>query len=259
MRARWLKPDFFRDKKIAEMGPVAALVYQSLWCLADDVGVAPCEPERIKGEMFVWWSAVGVPEISGALRHLSGKKILTIYKAGDDVFCRLANFKKHQPIHKPSKHRNPSTGQPLTWDSEGAVPEIPGDSEAPPVNSTPRNPCISISAAREAFLAAVPPANRDGWIGTLGMWEDGAGAPGGRPLSVEHIDAGLTEYLATESAPNFSARHVVRYVEGVANRKATPESPRQHNGKATPGALDAMRATAERVALTMQAHAKEAK
>jgi len=69
-RARWLKPEFFEDRKMAEIGPVGALVYQALWCLADDTGVALCDPELLKARMFSRWSAVGVPEITGALREL---------------------------------------------------------------------------------------------------------------------------------------------------------------------------------------------
>lgn len=223
MRARWLKPDFFRDKKIAEMGPVVALVYQSLWCLADDSGVAPCEPERIKGEMFVWWSAVGVPEISGALRHLSGKKILTIFEAGDDVFCRLKNFRKHQPIHKPSKHRNPQSGQPLTWDGAALVPVDSGISPELVVNSTPRN--LS-SSARELFLSEIPGPQQTGWRATLAGWAEGMGTPGGKAYTPEQVDAGLLEYLANEGERTYSPRHVIRYVEQAANRPANEPATR---------------------------------
>lgn len=236
MRARWLKPEFFRDKKIADMGPVAALVYQALWCLADDSGVAPCEPERIKGEMFVWWSAVGVPEISGALRHLSGKKILTIFRAGDDVFCRLSNFKKHQPIHKPSKFRYPSTGEALTWDGAALVPEQSGISPEPVVNSTPIHP--SSTAARELFLSRIQnDTQRTGWVAMLNGWAEGMGAPGGKAFTVEQIDAGLAEYLANEAEPTFTARHVVRYVEQVAGRKEVESIPRPRLARGETGFL----------------------
>lgn len=235
MRARWLKPDFFRDKKIAEAGPVVALVYQSLWCLADDSGVAPCEPERIKGEMFVWWSAVGVPEISGALRHLSGKKILTIFRAGDDVFCRLSNFKKHQPIHKPSKHRNPQAGQALTWDGEALVPDGSGISPEPVVNSTPSH--LSSTTAREAFLSRLDSGQRVGWLALLNGWTEGMGTPGGKAYTAEQVDAGLGEYLANEPDPTFAPRHVVRYVEQAANRKANEPAPKPRRAHGDTGFL----------------------
>ena len=46
MRARWLKPEFFTDKKIGQLDPVTALVYQALWCWADDGGTAQADPSK---------------------------------------------------------------------------------------------------------------------------------------------------------------------------------------------------------------------
>ena len=105
LRGRWLKPEFFRDRKMAELGPLEALVFQALWCLADDGGTAPCDPDRLKGEMFFAWSAVGVPEITGALRHLSALSRVKFFQAGDELFCDIVSWPKHQTIHKPSAFR----------------------------------------------------------------------------------------------------------------------------------------------------------
>jgi len=52
VRARWLKPEFFRDRKMAALGVGPALLYAALWVSADDGGVAPCDPDRLKGELF---------------------------------------------------------------------------------------------------------------------------------------------------------------------------------------------------------------
>jgi hypothetical protein len=90
MRARWLKPEFFADKKIAQLGPVAALVYEALWCMADDGGTAPCDADTVKAQMFYRWSAVGVPEITEALRHLSDAGRIVCYQVGDDTYSRDA-------------------------------------------------------------------------------------------------------------------------------------------------------------------------
>lgn len=106
MRARWLKPEFFKDRKIGVLGPIPALVYQALWCLADDSGMAPCDPEVIKGEMFVHWSSVGLPEISEALRQLYTAQRIHFFQGSDELFAEIANFPKHQKVHNPSKHRN---------------------------------------------------------------------------------------------------------------------------------------------------------
>lgn len=104
-RARWLKPEFFRDRKMSKAGPVAALVYQALWVIADDGGTAPCDPERLKGEMFYGWEAVGVAEIREALRNLLILKRIEFYQGSDELFCLILTWERHQKVHKPSKFR----------------------------------------------------------------------------------------------------------------------------------------------------------
>lgn len=69
------------------------------------------------------------------------------------------------------------------------------------------------SSARGLFLESIPTAKRTGWLATLAGWEQGQGTPGGKAYGPDQIDAGLAEYLATETAPTFAPRHVVRFVE----------------------------------------------
>ena len=144
MRSRWLKPEFFRDKKMAEMGPVTALVYQALWLLADDAGVTQADPEFVHSQLFFRWSAVGVPEVAGALRHLFGLGRIRFFQPGDDLFAEILRFRTHQSIHKPSAFRN----LPHLNALDEVVPEWCGTGEAldrhspPPIHQyteTPRH------------------------------------------------------------------------------------------------------------------------
>lgn len=80
---------------------------------------------------------------------------------------------------------------------------------------------------RDLFLVAMPDAKRLGWSATLAGWEQGQGTPGGKAIDPAHIDAGLAEYLANETAPTFAPRHVIRYVEGVAKRLPHEPAPRR--------------------------------
>jgi hypothetical protein len=105
MRARTVKPEFFRDRKMGQLGPLTALVYQALWVVADDGGMAECDPELLKGEMFTYWSAVGVPEITGAVQELCRTGRVEMYAAGDRTFCKILQWEVHQHIHKPSSFR----------------------------------------------------------------------------------------------------------------------------------------------------------
>ncbi len=104
-RGRWLKPEFFRDRKMAELGPIGAIVYQAVWVIADDGGVAPCDIDQLKGEMFFAWSVIGVPEVRESLRRLFALSRVKFFQAGDELFCQIINWDKHQQIHKPSQFR----------------------------------------------------------------------------------------------------------------------------------------------------------
>jgi hypothetical protein len=47
-KGRHLKPDFFTDKNIVGMSPLARLLYQGLWCYAADCGHLDDEPVELK-------------------------------------------------------------------------------------------------------------------------------------------------------------------------------------------------------------------
>lgn len=126
MRARWLKPEFFRDRKIGPLGPTTALVYQVLWIVADDGGTAPCDTDRLKAEMFLLWPDVTVEVIEQALAALESVKRIRRYKAGDDTYARIDNFPKHQKVHNPSKFRYPQLGEAVTPNTAAALPQSSG-------------------------------------------------------------------------------------------------------------------------------------
>lgn len=103
MRGRWLKPEFFTDKKMGALGPICALVYQAIWVSADDSGMAMCDPELLKGQMFARWPDITVEGIQGALTELSLSARVKLYKGGDDIFAQVIRWKENQPINRPSK------------------------------------------------------------------------------------------------------------------------------------------------------------
>ena len=52
MRIRQVKPEFFKDGRIAELSPVARLTYIGLWMLADDAGWLRLDVPAIGIELF---------------------------------------------------------------------------------------------------------------------------------------------------------------------------------------------------------------
>lgn len=223
MRARTLKPEFFRDRKIAQLGPSVALVYQALWNLADDYGTAPCDPVQVKGEMFVYWSSIGVPEISGALRHLSGSKRVVLFMVGDQLYARIPSWDKHQHPHKPSKFRHPTKGEGVMWDGDVPVPHSDSTAPALPTSFNPvvleSYPTATRTDGEVAFLGTLPPEKRGTWERIFDGWRQGLGTPGMKPFTDEDISVGLLEYLAKTTAPDFSPQHVVTFPAGVKERR----------------------------------------
>jgi hypothetical protein len=122
-----------------------------------------------------------------------------------------------------------STGASAVADSDASplrARSREGEGEAetkPEKEKTPTN-------AREVFFAAVPEKKRIGWLATLSTWTQGMGTPSGKPYTAEQIDAGLAEYMASAPNPDFSASHVVRFVEKVATRKPLPPGRTRDTG-----------------------------
>lgn len=136
MRARWLKPEFFNDKKIGKLGPTVGVVFEALWCMADDGGTALCAPEIVKGQMFMFWPMINLPEISGALEQLAAEERIERYTIGDDEYATIRHFKKHQPVHKPSLFRHPRKPQVVAASEDDRLRHQCGTSTAN--GSTPR-------------------------------------------------------------------------------------------------------------------------
>lgn len=195
-RARWLKPEFFRDRKIAELGPVAAIVFQALWVIADDGGMAPCDPDRLKGEMFFAWETVGTPEITAALRRLSQVGRVTFYQGGDELFCQIANW-RHQRVHLPSAFRHRDyyrkqgkdfrevlpqwCGSTEEGDSQGSPPRLL-DSKTPRLLESQKRLGASRRAEQDPPPEGTTPtakAPRETWI--TPYYDDWVNAYGGEP------------------------------------------------------------------------------
>lgn len=136
MRARWLKPEFFNDRTIAQLGLPAAIIYQALWCMADDGGVSLAAPERIKGTMFMYWDAISVEMVAEALQTLADAERIMMYEIDDESYAMILTWEKHQKVHRPGKFRHPRPI--LHTHSEQCEAHVPTISEHTP--HTPKNP-----------------------------------------------------------------------------------------------------------------------
>ena len=108
MRARSLKPGFFKNEYLAELGPYAQLLFEGLWCLADREGKLEDRPKRIKAEVFPYYDPK--PDVETLLCKLQEAGFISRYSVNGFKLIKVLNFTKHQSPHsteKPSIYPDP--------------------------------------------------------------------------------------------------------------------------------------------------------
>lgn len=98
-RSRNIKPGFFKNYELADLGPVAQLLFAGLWCLADREGRLEDKPRLIKAELFPYYEC----DVNGELTELERLGFVRRYTAyGIDV-VEVLKFKDHQTPHNTEK------------------------------------------------------------------------------------------------------------------------------------------------------------
>ena len=95
MRARNLKPGFFKNEDLADCDPLARILFTGLWCMADRDGRLEFRPKRIKAEVLPYDTC----NIDKLLKQLSDKNFILIYSVNNENYIEILNFRKHQNPH----------------------------------------------------------------------------------------------------------------------------------------------------------------
>jgi hypothetical protein len=95
MRARNIKPGFFKNEYLAECSPLARLLFAGLWCMADREGRLEYRPKRIKAEILPYDSC----SIEKMVDELCSKNFVQLYSVNGDNYINIINFHKHQNPH----------------------------------------------------------------------------------------------------------------------------------------------------------------
>ena len=162
MRARILKPDFFRDEELAELPFVTRLLFAGLWCAADREGRLDDRPRRISADIFPY-DPMGDAQMDALLQVLHDKGFIIRYLADGNAYIQVKNFSKHQRIHMreaKSIISPPSKAQPRqVLGTTLAMPSTNlGSAEASPLTgeASPRCP------ASTSTSTSVPPTPTGG-------------------------------------------------------------------------------------------------
>ncbi len=189
-RARWLKPEFFTDRKICQVSDRAAFVFAAVWVEADDGGVAPGDAHDLFGRRFIKRARWGwdVLAVENALSELASADLLRRLEHKGEPFVLIPEFARKQGI-KPKLWRHLGddhdrlVGAVLSQPNGGRTAMNAGgvQADAVPLPFTPKPIAVANShsqqpkplcsaAAQEAWnelIRQVPEAYRDAIVGLL--------------------------------------------------------------------------------------------
>lgn len=130
LRARNIKPGFFENEELAELGPEAMLLFAGLWCHVDREGRCEDRPKRIKAKVFPYFDV----DVNGLLQQLHERGFIVRYEVDESAYIQVKTFSVHQNPHPrespsviPAEKRH-AQGEPKA--NQGVV-EPGGISESP--------------------------------------------------------------------------------------------------------------------------------
>lgn len=96
MRARNIKPGFFKNEDLACLSTVARLFFVGLWLCADRGGKLENRPRKLKAEILPYESR----RVEPLIKELEKGGFIHCYQADGQSFIQILNFSKHQRPHK---------------------------------------------------------------------------------------------------------------------------------------------------------------
>ena len=157
MRARNIKPGFFKNEELSECSPWARLCFIGLWQLADREGRLEDRPKRIKGELF----AFECFDVEPLLDELALHGFIVRYAIGGRRLIQVSQFHRHQSPH----HMERPSVLPPPPDLGPEPPCTPSKSETSPSSTRARasdshavhEPKASVSASLHDTQASDSP------------------------------------------------------------------------------------------------------
>ncbi len=161
MRARNIKPGFFKNEELAEIEPLGRILFEGLWCMADREGRLEDRPKRIKAEILPYDDC----DAEKLLTALAGKGFIVRYSVNGENYLQINNFLKHQNPHpkeadseipppSPESHGN------KLQDTESKLPvtEIPEGAGLIPSSLNPESPILIPDTLEKNSQPETPPA-----------------------------------------------------------------------------------------------------
>ena len=124
MRARNIKPGFFKNDTLAELDFAGRLLFIGLWGIADRDGRLEDRPKKIKAEIFPYDDV----DVDSFLGELAKRNFIIRYEADGGRYIQIVNFDKHQ---NPHPRETPSTIPAPAGSCQGNALDMPSRAESP--------------------------------------------------------------------------------------------------------------------------------
>ena len=102
MRARNLKPGFFQNDTLCECKPLARILFEGLWCLADREGRFEWKPKKIKAMILPYDKC----SIELLLNEIAQAGFILFYEVNGNKYGFIPTFLEHQSPHPKEKRSN---------------------------------------------------------------------------------------------------------------------------------------------------------
>lgn len=117
-RMRAIKPGFFQNDQLAELPPLARLLFIGLWTEADREGRLHDRPKRFKAVLLPYDDCMA-EDVDTWLHYLNRDGFIYRYEVGGQQYIQIINFLKHQ---NPHVKETPSTIPPPEVDTTPIPP-----------------------------------------------------------------------------------------------------------------------------------------
>lgn len=124
MRARNIKPGFFKNDTLAELDFAGRLLFIGLWGIADREGRLEDRPKKIKAEIFPYDDV----NVDSFLGELAKRSFIIRYEVGGNRYIQIVNFDKHQ---NPHPRETPSTIPAPAGSCQGNALDMSSRAESP--------------------------------------------------------------------------------------------------------------------------------
>ena len=140
MRARNLKPGFFKNEELAKLPPLTRILFEGLWCMADREGRMEDRPARIKAEILPY-DECDIEAMLNALQNFSEPFIIR-YEIDSRRYIQVVKSGAHFNPHPNEKHSEiPKCLKKLQQKVEALLP-LDGALALNPLSLNPESPLI---------------------------------------------------------------------------------------------------------------------